>query len=121
MAVKERTCICCGTKYSYCPTCAGYDPNQTWKFIAHDEKCFEVFNAWQSYRGNEISKEEAAKIFKALNVENIIKADTAVGKGIKEILATTEKKEEPKPEVKETKEPEKHAKAASEFKGGQKK
>ena len=93
MAAKERICFCCGKKYKYCNTCGDYDPDKTWMFLVHDEKCLDVYNIWQQYRGKEITKEEAAKVLKALDVTEILKSNTMVVPILKEILDI---KDEPK-------------------------
>lgn len=93
MAAKERICFCCGKKYKYCNTCGDYDPDKTWMFLVHDEKCLDVYNVWQQYRGKEITKEEAAKVLKALDVTEILKSNTMVVPVLKEILDI---KDEPK-------------------------
>lgn len=96
MAAKERICFCCGKVYQYCPSCKGYDPNKTWMFLVHDENCLDVYNVWQQYRGKEISKEEAAKVLKALDITNILASKSPVVPVLKEILDI---KDEPKIEL----------------------
>ena len=58
---KERTCFMCGTQYEWCNTCHDFDATETWKYLYHDKKCLEVSRIWYSYRGGEISKDEAKK------------------------------------------------------------
>lgn len=69
-------------------------------FIVHDEKCLDVYNVWQQYRGKEISKEEAAKVLKALDITDILASKSPVVPVLKEILDI---KDEPKvePEIDE--------------------
>ena len=87
MAVKNRVCYCCGKIYQYCPNCSGYDPNKTYMFLVHDEKCNEVYNICNAYKGKELTREEAAKALKALNVDYILKAEKSAVKAlVKEIL-----------------------------------
>lgn len=86
MSAKDRTCFCCGKTYQYCPQCKEYDPTETWKFLVHSQKCLDVYNVWQAYRGKEMTKEEAANVLKALNVDEILKANTPVVPVLKEIL-----------------------------------
>lgn len=102
MSAKDRICLCCGKVYQYCPSCKDYDPNKTWMFLVHDENCLDVYNVWQQYRGKEISKEDAAKVLKALNITDILKSKSPVVPVLKEILDI---KDEPK--VEEKKEDEK--------------
>ena len=60
MSVK-RTCFMCGTEYEWCNTCHDFDATETWKYLYHDRNCLEVSKIWYSYRGGEISKDEAKK------------------------------------------------------------
>ena len=84
---KERVCFCCGTHYYYCGNnCKDYDPNKTWMYLVHDEKCLDVYNVWQQYRGKEISKEDAAKVLNVLDVSDILKSKSPVVPVLKEIL-----------------------------------
>ena len=114
----ERKCFCCGAEYKYCGQgCAGEDPRETWRFLFDSENCRDVYEIWQSVRGNEISRSDAAKVFKSMNIKKIVAADTMVSKDIKQILKENEEdkhynkaeeqkvevKEEPKSEVEEAK------------------
>lgn len=105
MALKDRICLCCGKTYQYCPSCKGYDPEKTWMFLVHDEKCLDVYNIWQQYRGKEIDKDTAAKALKALDVTEILKSGSPVVPVLKEILDI---KDEVKEEIAEEKEVEKN-------------
>lgn len=98
---KERTCFCCLKHYEYCAHgCKEFDPAKTWMYLVHDERCLDVYNTWQQYRGKEITKEDAAKVLKALNVDDILKTNSPVVPVLKEILDI---KDEPKvePEIDE--------------------
>lgn len=59
MAKNERTCICCGTKYQYCPHCKKYSNLEPWHFIFHDDNCREIYRAVTAYAGDEISVDTA--------------------------------------------------------------
>lgn len=102
---KERICGVCMCHYKYCGNCEDFDPNKTWMYLVHDERCLDVYNIWQQYRGKEMSKEDAAKALKALRVEDdIIKTKSMVVPVLKEILDI---KDEVKEEIAEEKEVEK--------------
>jgi hypothetical protein len=94
MAAKERICFCCKTHYKYCPSCKGYDPNETWKFLVHDENCLAVYDIWQAYRSKKMNKDDAAKALSALKIDYIIKSDSPVVPEIKEILGIVDEPEE---------------------------
>lgn len=55
----ERTCLVCGTKYSYCPNCSEYANLEPWHYLYHDSNCMEIFNICSSFVGNGISADEA--------------------------------------------------------------
>ena len=106
---KERRCLCCLRSYMYCAhNCQDYDPNKTWMYLVHDERCLDVYNTWQQYRGEQITKQEAARILKALRVEDdILKTNSPVVPVLKEILdikdeVVEEEVKEELPEEKET-------------------
>ena len=104
MAAKERICFCCKTHYKYCPSCKGYDPNETWKFLVHDENCLAVYDIWQAYRSKKMNKDDAAKALKALKVDHIIESNSPVVPELKEILDIVGEQEETEVVEKETKE-----------------
>ncbi len=83
---KERRCFVCLKTYTYCPNCQGYDPAETWKFLVHDKTCLELYNLWQSYRGGEISKDDAATVLKSFDLTNILASGSPVVDVFKEIL-----------------------------------
>lgn len=83
----ERKCFCCGASYKFCGQgCRDEHPNETWRFLFDNENCKSVYEIWQSVRGNEISKSDAAKIFRTMNIDKVLAADTIVSKDIKQIL-----------------------------------
>lgn len=55
----NKTCICCGTKYTYCNRCEEFDKYPIWMTLYHDENCKEIFMTAADYLAKDISKEEA--------------------------------------------------------------
>lgn len=113
----ERTCLVCGTKYSYCPNCSEYANLEPWHYLYHDSNCMEIFNICSSFVGNGISADEAKtkldnmKLPKNLskNIQrdiNKIKEAASNGNVIPEeeiketpkVIEIIEVSEEPKPE-----------------------
>lgn len=59
MATSNKTCVMCGTKYKYCPSCGASDP--TWKALFHDEVCRKLYYIIQEYNNQRIDQATAAK------------------------------------------------------------
>ena len=82
------TCICCGEKYEYCPTC-GQQDTPHWKRIYDTEECMEISHILQSSRGvGGISKDEAKKQMQRYPdaLEKIFEYDSLTANAIKEIF-----------------------------------
>ena len=58
----NKTCICCQTKYTFCPNCSDFDHLPRWMTIFHDANCREIFNTLMYYNSNDITEEEAKTI-----------------------------------------------------------
>lgn len=84
MAKKNRTCICCKTKYSYCPDCGGVDKYKpTWMVEFHDENCMKIWEICTRFNMELMSKEEAQE---ALLECDLSKQDTFVDFVQKDIM-----------------------------------
>ena len=59
MVRKNKTCILCGNKYSYCSGCAEFDHLPRWMECYCSENCKDIFNILSSYNMNHKTKEEA--------------------------------------------------------------
>ena len=103
MDKKARRCWMCGQHYFWCNTCHDFNPEETWKYLYHDENCLEVSKIWYAYRGNEITAEEAKKQMDQYpeTIEMIMENDSVPAKEIQAIYKMFESKqvEEPKVEV----------------------
>ena len=60
----ERTCVVCGTKYSYCSHCGEYNPKETWRYVYCSLNCKAVFNACSGFAFGDLTKAEARKLLK---------------------------------------------------------
>lgn len=92
-----RTCICCGEKYQYCPSC-GREENPTWKRIYDNKECKEIAYILMSSNGEGgISKEEARKKMEKYpdTLQKIFDYDSLTANAIKEIfgIATDRERE----------------------------
>lgn len=68
MANKNRECLTCGTKYSYCPNCNRNEPS--WKSEFHDENCKNIFQICTSFNVNVMSKHEAKAALEQCDLSN---------------------------------------------------
>lgn len=72
MASKNRKCLSCGTKYSYCPTCSRVDALEpAWKSEFCSEDCMTLWTALTKYNMEFITKDEAKDIVSNLNLKPI--------------------------------------------------
>ena len=93
MRIINRTCIVCGHKYSYCPSCAEDSNKPTWMTIFHDENCKNIFKATSDYLQNAMSKEDAKDILDKCDLSNKNSMHRTVIEAIDEIYADTHKEE----------------------------
>lgn len=89
----ERKCVVCGKTYQYCPRCKQYETLPKWKLNFDTEECKEVYDAVDKFVFKHITAEGAKKILNNSNVQ--IKNDE-LKKTIASILATEDKKQQPK-------------------------
>ena len=68
---KTRICSVCRDSYQYCPSCAVDAHKPTWMFIFCCENCRSIYNTINDYRYNLLSKEDAAKNLKVLDLSCI--------------------------------------------------
>lgn len=98
----NKTCIVCGEKYTFCPTCADVKDLEMWKNIYCSENCKKLFHAASGYHAKTATIEEVRTRFDACDLsykdklnDNFIEAINAAY-GIKEKV---EIKEEVKEEI----------------------
>lgn len=98
----NKTCIVCGEKYTFCPTCADVKDLEMWKNIYCSENCKKLFHAASGYHAKTATIEEVRTRFDACDLsykdklnDNFIEAINAAY-GIKEKV---EIKEEIKEEI----------------------
>ena len=88
----ERKCMICGRDYEYCAHgCKDFDASKPWMYLFDKESCKNIYEVWQSLRGKEIDKAKAVEIFKAMDLTDVLKANTEVAKEIKKIVNSEEK------------------------------
>lgn len=82
----DRTCIICGSHYSYCPQC-GEDANKpTWYFIFDGQNCHDIYEICVAYRDKKINITEAYEELLKVNISNLDNFVEATKVQIREIL-----------------------------------
>ena len=69
---KNRTCISCGEKYSYCPDCsrvAALEP--VWRSEFCSESCMTLWTTLTKYNMDFLTKDEAKEIVSTLSLKPI--------------------------------------------------
>lgn len=103
MARRDRQCLCCGTKYSYCPTCSTDKLKPTWMTEFCSESCKELFETATKYNLKKLTKPEAKEIIEKLELKEKSAYVYCVQKDLENILAEEKKavKEEAAPILEE--------------------
>ncbi len=86
MAKHNRICTVCGSHYDYCPYCAQYDGQPTWRIAYCSEPCRETYMAINMYAYKHISAEEAAEVLSTHNVKIANKELAKIEKDIKKAV-----------------------------------
>lgn len=66
----NRTCFCCGNKYSYCPSCANDVNKPSWYLMFCSEECKEVNATLSQYTYKKINIKDAKALLNNVNVSN---------------------------------------------------
>lgn len=68
----NKKCLCCSTRYSYCPDCSRADAlKPTWYSEFCGEDCKELWLTLTRYNMNRLTKSEAKSIISELNLKPI--------------------------------------------------
>ena len=59
----NKTCIVCGEKYTFCPTCSEAKDLEMWRNIYHSENCKKLFHAASGYHAQTATIEEVRARF----------------------------------------------------------
>lgn len=72
MAQKNKKCLACQVKYSYCPDCSRADKlAPAWKSEFCSEQCATLWTTLTKFGMNMLSKSEAKEIISALDLKPI--------------------------------------------------
>lgn len=88
MAQKNRKCLACGTKYSYCPDCSRADKlAPTWKAEFCSEPCMTLWTTLTKFGMSRLSKSEAKEIISALDLKSIESYVACVKRDYEKVMA----------------------------------
>lgn len=72
MAAKNKKCLACGTRYSYCASCSRSDRlGPSWKANFCSEDCMNLWKTLSRYNVGTLSKEEAQNVIRGLTIKPI--------------------------------------------------
>lgn len=86
MKINNKTCICCGKKYTFCTGCGQFDNEPRWKAIYHNETCKDIFIIVSDFLQNAISKEDAKERLMKCDLSYKDQLHKNLQNGIDEIL-----------------------------------
>ena len=90
---KNRSCLCCGTKFSYCPDCSRSDALQpSWKSEFCSEPCMALWTTLTKYGMNRLTKSEAKSIISELDLKSLDSYAPCVQRDYTKVMT-----EDPKP------------------------
>ena len=86
MARRDRKCICCQSKYQYCPTCSTDKTKPTWMTEFCVETCKELWTTATKYNMQMLTKSEAKEIIEGLKLKERSEYVECVQKDLENIL-----------------------------------
>lgn len=92
MAQLNKTCLCCSTRYSYCPSCSRADKlAPTWKSEFCSEPCMTLWTTLTKYNMNMFTKAEAKSIISDLDLKPIDAYVTCVKRDYNKVMEPEKK------------------------------
>lgn len=99
----NRTCVCCGKTYTYCPNCGKDAAKPVWMNTFHDENCKTIFYAITDYLAGSLNKTEAKKILSKCTINRTTRFKGNISETIDIIMASDKPPTAVKKPVKEIK------------------
>lgn len=92
MAHLNKTCLCCSTRYSYCPSCSRLDAlKETWYNEFCSESCKDLWMTLTKFGMNSLTKSEAKDIISALDLKSIESYVPCVQRDYSKVIKTEKK------------------------------
>lgn len=90
---KNRQCICCSTRYSYCPDCNGSDRlKPSWHSEFCGEDCKELWQIATRFNMGLIKKQDAKEMISILDLKDKSEYVECIQRDIENIFAEEPKK-----------------------------
>ena len=84
---KNRSCLACGVKYSYCPNCSRADKlAPAWKAEFCSESCMTLWTVLTKFGMGRLSKVDAQEMISALNLKPIDTYATCVKRDYAKVM-----------------------------------
>lgn len=83
----NRKCVCCGEKYSYCPTCGRDRLKEAWYSTFCSETCKDLWQVLSEYSMGMLEKADAADKIKALSLKDKSQYEACVQRDMNKILS----------------------------------
>lgn len=87
----KRSCICCGDRYSYCPSCGSDRLKPTWYATFCSETCKDLWEVLSRYSMGFIEEKEAAETIQALSLKDKSKYVECVQRDMEKFLVKKQK------------------------------
>lgn len=92
MASKNRKCLSCGTKYSYCPSCSRVNALEpTWKSEFCSETCMTLWTTLTKYGMEFLTKDEAKAIISNIDLKPVSAYADCVQRDYAKVMAEEKK------------------------------
>lgn len=92
MAQKNRKCLACGEKFSYCPSCSRVDAlKPSWSSEFCGENCMTLWTTLTKFGMGRIEKSEAKEIISALGLKPIDSYVDCVKRDYNKVMEETKK------------------------------
>ena len=95
---KERKCLTCESKYSYCPNCMDYASFPKWMAEFDKESCKELFNAISAYNMGKMTKADVKEVVDKYGITDFSQYKESIKNKLNELFPV-ETKVEPESEV----------------------
>jgi len=87
---KNKTCIACGEKYTFCTGCSEFDHLPRWMALYHNANCKELFDITTGYLCGELTKEQAKERYEKCDLSHKEILHKNIQKCIDELCNSTE-------------------------------
>lgn len=89
---KNRKCLCCGEKYSYCPSCSRVDAlKESWYSEFCSKTCKDLWTTLTKYSMDFLTKSEAKSIISELDLKPLVAYADCVQRDYAKVMAEERK------------------------------